>query len=197
MLYDINTPQTIAQGFNFVKVNPVNLPQALQIQARIWPQDHPDCDYINAAFDDSDPANVQWLVYRSCQLIGLTGVFAFDDDESGYDDHKSIWMDWFAVLPEYRRHGYGKQILLATITYAKSLGSFKYFRLDTTDYDGRISTHLYDKIMHLRENYTAEPLPQGYRGLVYSYSLDGSEITPWNNQFLNLGDNDTADIIII
>lgn len=203
MLYDINTPHTIAQSLNFVKVSPVNLPQALQIQARIWPQDPPDHDYrpshnnINAAFDDSDPANIQWLVYHHDKLIGLTGVFTFDSDEPGYDDRESIWMDRFAVLPEQRGHGYGKQILLSTMVYAKSLGSFKYFRLDSIDYQDCTSTCLYDEIMSLREDYTAEPLPHGYRRLVYSYSLDGSKIKPWNNQLLSLNDNGAAEITIV
>lgn len=38
------------------------------------------------------------------------------------------------VLPEYRRKGYGKKVLLDTIHYCKKLNKYNYFRVDTTYY---------------------------------------------------------------
>ncbi len=202
----MNTPETVAAGLQFVLVDPICNYKALQVQQQIWPHNPPDQDYIDKAYDLSDRTNASWLVYHRADLVGLTGVYTFDppgtdgaDDpgESGYDGGKSIWMDWFAVLPQYRGQSFGRHILLATIAYAQALQRFKYFRLDTTDFPGRASTHLYDQVMQLREDYTAESMPSGHRGLVYSYSLDGSPIKPWNNQLLNLNYYGAAEVQII
>lgn len=192
----INTPETIAKGLNFVQVDPINLYQALLVQQQIWPNNPVDADYLNKVNDPNDSTNASWLAYWRNNLIGLTGVYTFDPDESGYDGGNSIWMDWFGILPEYRGAYYGENILKATITYAKRLQLFKYFRLDTADFDERRSTKLYNKVMQLREDYTAEPMPAGHRGLIYSYSLDDSPIKPWNNQLLDLARYGAAEIAV-
>lgn len=178
-------------NLSYVQVNPVNLDHVIQIQKTIWPQNPVDRDYLLKAERHDDPTNVSWLVYRReasdpDTLIGLTGVYTYDPDETGHDDGESIWMDWFGLLPAYRGHGYGEQILLDTIHYAAGLRRFKYFRLDTSDFSGRISTKLYDKVMPLRESYTAEVYPEGHRGLIYSCSLAEHPIKPWSNRRLDL-----------
>lgn len=196
MFCSMNTPLTAAQGLSFLQVDPARSYLALQIQQQIWPHNPPDQDYLDKAYDLGDRANVNWLVYHHKNCIGLTGVFTYDPDEPGYDNNESIWMDWFAVLPEYRKAGLGRQILLATIAYAKSLDRFKYFRLDTADFSGRTSTFLYDQVMQLREAYTAEPIPDGHRELIYSYSLDGSPIKPWDNRLLGLNQYGAVESIV-
>ncbi len=176
----------------YVRINPQNLHRALQIQNLIWPQNPVDRDYIAKA-DAVDDANANWLVYyRSAQdplgeLIGLTGLYYYDPDEKGYDDGESIWMDWFGVLPTYRGKGFGHQILCDTIAYARRLDRYKYFRLDTSDFPDRTSTKLYDQIMELREDYTAETYQTGHHGLVYSFSLGSFPVKPWGNRLLELG----------
>lgn len=193
----INTLDTAAVQLEFVTVDHANIHLTLQTQQQIWPRNPPDRDYIEKVLHPNDYTNVNWLVYHRGHLIGLTGVFTYDSDELGYDDDQSIWMDWFGILPQYRHLGLGQHILLATINYAYQLRRFKYFRLDTTDFPGRASTHLYDRVMPLREDYTAEPMPLGYHGLIYSYSLDGSPIRPWNNRLLDLQRYGAAEIEII
>lgn len=194
--YIMNTARTTLRELKFFKVDPSNLHQALDIQRAIWPDNPVDFDYTDKINSPRDFTNASWLVYHGNNLIGLTGVYAFDPSEPGYDHDESIWMDWFGVLPQYRGRRYGKDILCSTIEYAQGLGRFKYFRLDTTDFPGRVSTHLYDQVMQLREDYTAEPMPADHRGLVYSYSLDGSPIKPWNNQLLNLGYYGAAEVTV-
>jgi GNAT superfamily N-acetyltransferase len=44
-----------------------------------------------------------FLVYDKDVLIGITGI----DVDDKYSD--TIWLDWFTILPEYRRKGYGKK----------------------------------------------------------------------------------------
>ena len=172
---------------SYHQVDSANLDHAVQIQKAIWPQNPVDRDYLLKAEQSNDPTNVSWLVRHRETIIGLTGVYTYDPDETGYDDGESIWMDWFGLLPDFRHYGFGRQILLDTIRYAERLHRFKYFRLDTSDFAGRASTKLYDKVMQLREDYTAEVYPEGYHGLVFSYSLNGSPIKPWSNRPLDLG----------
>lgn len=191
------------QKLHYVKVTTENLSFALQIQGIVWPKNPVDRDYLLKANDADDGTNVSWLVYRRegasdpSELVGLTGVYTYDPNEDAYDGGESIWMDWFAVLPRYRGQGFGEQILRDTIAYARALSQFKYFRLDTSDFDGRISTKLYDKVMQLREDYTAETYQAGYRGLIYSHSLGDFPVRPWDNRFLNLKRYGAVESIIV
>ncbi len=181
----------------YQKVDVTNLNIALAIIRRIWPNEEPDADYLAKPLQPKDVGNISWLVYHNDNLVGLTGVFTFDSDEPGYDQGESLWMDWFAILPEFRRQHFGRQVLLDTINYAKRLQQYKYFRIDTTYFPGRPAVSLYDQAMPLREEYTAEDTPdkkQHY--LIYSCSLDGSPIKPWNNRFLAIGDTAEGDVII-
>jgi len=192
----INLYSSARTKLKYTKVDPTNLPQALKIQHLVWPDNLVDDDYTAKVYDPDDPTNVSWLVHRHDQLVGITGVFTFEPDEPGYDNGESIWMDWFAVLPSFRGYGFGRHILLDTIAYATALQRFHFFRIDTSDYPGRISTCLYNRVMDLRENYTAETMPQGRPGLIYSRSLDHSPIKPWNNHFLNLGSQESEVTIV-
>ena len=185
------------QPLTYQKVTPESLPTALEIIHRIWPNAEVDEDFLDKPLHPEDDTNVTWLVYAGDELIGLTGIFTFDEDEPGYDDAESVWMDWFAILPEYRKNHYGSQVLLDTIEYCKKLKPYKYFRIDTTYFENRPTVGLYDKYMPLREEYTAEDTPgkkQHY--LIYSCSLDNSPVKPWNNHFLDLGDDSEGGLII-
>lgn len=189
--------QSHTGDLTYEKVNADNLQTDLDIQHRIWPTESVDEDYLEKVRYPEDTSNVSWLVCHGKDLIGLTGVFAFDPDEPGYDQEESIWMDWFAILPEFRRQHFGRQVLLDTIEYARNLHQYKYFRIDTTGLPGRPAVLLYDEAMPLREEYTAEDTPdkkQHY--LIYSCSLDGSPVKPWNNQYCKIGENSEGDIII-
>lgn len=103
-------------------------------------------------------------------------------------DDESIWLDWYGILSEYRGNKLGENILLDTILFCKEFNKFKYFRLDTTFYEGRIAINLYDKIMNLKEEYTAEDTKTiKHNWLIYTYALDSTnDIKPWNNEYLGL-----------
>lgn len=158
-----------------------NLDIALKIQRWIWPDDPDYEDLYNKATNAKDD-NCFFLVYDKDTLIGITGVDVWDK----YPD--TIWLDWFAILPEHRRKGYGKKVLLDTIDYCKKLNRYNYFRLDTTYYENRPALILYDKIMQLKEDYTIEDT-EDYKNdfIIYSYGLRG-KLEPWNNKYLGLKD---------
>ena len=98
----------------------------------------------------------------------------------------TIWLDWFAILPQFRKMGYGKKVLLDTINYCKQLKRYKSFRIETTYYENRPALFLYDKVMHYKENYTAEDTKYNKtQTLIYTYVLNG-KLEPWNNKYLGL-----------
>ena len=124
-----------------------------------------------------------FLVYHKDKLIGITGVDVYDK----YPD--SIWLDWFTVLSQYRRKGYGKKILLDTINYCNMLKKYNYFRIDTQYYENRPPLFLYDKVMHFKKKYTAEDTDNFKNNyLIYTYSFNGN-LELWDNKYLGLNED--------
>ncbi len=160
-------------------LNLENMNIAYEIQKNTWKED-PDYDDLYDKATNTRDDNCFFLVYDNEKLIGITGVDVFQE----YPD--TIWLDWFTILPEERRKGYGEKVLLDTIDYCKSLNRYNVFRIETTYYENRPAVFLYDKIMQTREDYTAEDTEDKKTNtLIYSYSLNG-EIDLWNNRYLGL-----------
>ena len=105
-------------------------------------------------------------------------------------DTNSIWLGWFGVLNEFRRKGYGQQILIDTINMAKYLAKkypIKYFRLYTSEKDDSITPPLYYKIMDIKEYYNnVNDVNYDNTCVIFSKSLFETPITYWNDRFLNL-----------
>lgn len=168
-------------GLNYVPVTLKNLDIAYKIQKEQWPYDPDYNDLYDKAVNMTND-NIEFLVYNNNSLIGITGV----DIYKKYKD--SIWLDWFTILPNFRGKGFGKKVLLDTINYCKSLNTYKYFRIDTTSYEDKIAIILYDKIMDLKEDYTAEDTKEfKYQYLIYTKGLN-SKAKLWNNKYLGLQD---------
>lgn len=166
-------------NLKYIQVNSENLKKAYEMQKEIWPDD-PDYKGLYDRAINPSPENCSYLVYYQEELIGITGTDFYPE----YPD--TIWMDWFAVLPQYRKQGFGKKILLDTINFCKNLNKYNYFRLDTTYYENRPALFLYDKIMHYKEKYTAEDtVTTKNEFLIYTYSFIG-KIESWDNKYLGL-----------
>lgn len=168
-------------NLKYEKIDKNNIDIAYDIQKNIWPEDPDYNDFLDKIENSSDD-NISWLVYDNREIIGITGVYIEDED------NESIWLDWFAILPQYRRRGYGKKVLLDTIDYCKKLNKYLYFRVDTTYYENRPALFLYDEVMDLREDYTTEDTDdKKYEYLIYTYALQG-KAKPWNNRYLGLNE---------
>lgn len=156
------------------------------IQERFWPDESCREDFLEKISID-DPANVSWLVYIGGELAGIVGVFTFDEVESGFDNNATIWLDWFVLLPEFRGFGFGERVLLDAIKYCTELREYDFLRIDTTYSPNRPAIMLYRKIMDLEEKYLIEPsAPDEFNYRIFSLSLHGKKIVPWDNQFLAL-----------
>ena len=168
----------------YIKLDSENINLAYDIQKTIF-KDDPNYANFLSKLNNEDKFETCFIVYFEDNPIGITGTYLEDIDS------KSIWLDWYGVLEEYRRQGFGKQILLDTINYCKSLNRFDYFRLDTTYWENRPVIKLYDDIMHLREEYTIEDTDTiKHNWLIYTYNLrENKNIEPWNNRNLYLNEH--------
>lgn len=166
-------------GLKYIIVNSNNLEIAFKIQKETWP-DAVDYDDLQDKAVNTKNDNCVFLVYDKEKLIGITGVDVYRQ----YPE--SAWLDWLAILPEYRKRGYGEKVLLDTIQYCKKLNKFDAFRIEVTYYENRPALFLYDKVMKLREEYTIEDTDTIKRNtIIYSYSLNG-KLEAWNNKYLGL-----------
>ena len=166
-------------GITYITLNLDNINLAYEIQKNTW-QDDPDYNDLYDKATNTKEDNCFFLVFDKDNLIGITGVDVFKE----YPD--TIWLDWFTILPQYRKKRYGKKVLIDTIEYCKSLNKYDVFRVETTYYENRPALFLYDKVMQLKENYTAEDTEeQKTNTIIYSYSLNG-KLNLWNNRYLGL-----------
>ena len=155
-----------------------NIDIAFEIQKELWPEE-PDYNNFLTKSQNYRDYKVSFIVYKDNLPIGITGVFVEEIDK------ETIWLDWYGILPKYRNNGYGKQILLDTINYCKSLNKYEYLRLDTTFWEGRPAIYLYDEVMTFKEKYTAEDEEKSHNWYIYTYSLNGKK-EPWGNRYLGL-----------
>jgi len=166
-------------GLIYKQVDIKNMEIAIKIQKETWPND-PDYDDIYDKAVNTKDDNILFLVYDKDTLIGITGVDVFKE----YLD--TIWLDWFTILNNHRRKGYGEKVLLDTINYCKGLKKYNAFRVETTYYEKRPAVFLYDKVMQVKEEYTLEDTAESKTNtLIYSYALNG-KIELWNNRYLGL-----------
>ncbi len=164
----------------YVKVVKENIDIAFEIQSVIW-ENEPDYNGFSEKIANAREDNISFIVFLDGIPIGITGVYVEDVDND------SIWLDWFGVLANYRKRGFGRKILFDTIEYCKKLKCFDYLRLDTTYWKDRPALNLYDDVMDLKERYTAEDTKEvSYNYLIYTYSLHGKKVKPWNNKYLGL-----------
>lgn len=159
--------------------SPEQIMLATKIELEIFPE---FCGYLSYANAEQN-GNTYYLVYKQNIPIGITGIYT-DDSLSG-DEKFTAWLGWYGVIKEYRNKGYGKQILLDTISEAKRRG-YKKFRLYTSKVKCKEAINLYDKIMDIGEDYTLEQLYLQRK--VYSKSLTDNAIDKWNNRNLFLDD---------
>ncbi len=167
----------------YEKVNLENLEIAYQIQASEWPEERDYNNFVETAKLDDDK-NVNFIVYCDNKPIGITGVYTEDMDK------RTMWLNWYCVVPSARGKGFGKQILLDTIEYCKKFEDIDYFRIDTTFNIKRASSRLYLQVMDIIEKYTAED-DENYKSGNYICSKrlkPEIDYIPWNNKNLHLRD---------
>lgn len=171
-----------------ILVDKSNYNEAIKIQRSIFPLEDGTLNILNSLDRElfmkmtglyyPDDGIKCYLAIKDGKYIGITGLYHYDIEKD------SAWISWFGIIDEYRNKGMGKELLEKTMELACSKG-FKYIRLYTDYIDNYEAIKLYEKCGFTSEKYTLENLPYDCR--IYSKSLIGDDVIPWNNKMLDLG----------
>ena len=169
----------------YIRMTEENIDEIVKTQMEIFPS---ECGYFqyNYALICGKDYWKYWIVYDNEEIIGITGLYSdFDINETN-----SIWLGWFGIRPQYRRKGYGKEVLEYTIKEAYKLANIypiKYLRLYTSIDENKEAQLLYSKLMDEKEKYN-NINDNNYNETCYIWTkaLYNDKITPWNNKYLGL-----------
>lgn len=166
-----------------VKVDNENLDLAYKIQKEIFP-DEPDYLFLKRAVDSDKNELNHYIAYVDGRPVGITGTYTEKCDQD------SIWLSWFGVLPNERRKGYGKEMLLATLNICKAL-PYKFFRCYTSFIANASAQPLYQSIFQICEKYQNRD-DETYNDslLIYSMSLCNEKVPYWNNKYMGVKEYD-------
>ena len=170
-----------------VLVDKSNYNEAIKIQKSIFPLEDGTLNILNSLDRELfmrttglyylDDGIKYYLAIKDGKYVGITGLYYYDIEKD------SAWIAWFGITDEYRNKGMGRELLEKTMGLALSKG-FKYIRLYTDYVDNYDAIKLYEKCGFTGEKYTLENLPYDCR--IYSKSLIGDKVIPWNNKMLSL-----------
>lgn len=170
----------------YEKINEKNINLAAKIQLEIFPNSSAYIKYIEEIYSKKD-LPIDFLVFYKNNVIGVVGLYEQSNDRN------SIWLSWFGLLEKYRNKGFGKQMFYDIVSIAKRYNK-KYLRLYTYENWNNIAQSFYKKHMHYEEYYTNENDSQYdiKEGIckIFSYSLLGDDIKPWNNKYIGLREDD-------
>lgn len=170
----------------YERINKDNIRLASIIQYEIFPNSSAYTKYLKQINGDKK-VSVDYLVYCKLNPIGIIGLYEQDGDD------ESIWLSYFGLLKQYRKKGYGKRMLNDVIELAKRYNK-KYLRLYTYEVWNSVAQDFYKKHMQLEEYYINKndnqiDILEG-KPKIFSYSLTGDKIKPWNNKYIGLNTDD-------
>ncbi len=124
-----------------------------------------------------------YLIKWNNLYVGIIGLYLLPKYKN------TVWLNWFGVLPKYRKQGIGTRALFKIINLAREL-KFKEFRLVTYELWNSQAQHIYQKTMQISENYTNKKdwqyaIKRG-RAMIFSSSLINKTLPKWNNKFVDL-----------
>ena len=162
----------------FISLNQNNLSIGQEVQKKVFPEEYQNDTLEKSLFSSPEYLSQFWLVKKGREFIGLTGIYYYPEYP------QDAWLNWFGVVPKYRRHGFGRKIFGRTLAYARKLG-FKTFRLYTDREQNEATLAFYRSLSMLEENY--HPQKDDYTDiLIFSKSCHPFKktVTPWKNKYL-------------
>lgn len=162
----------------FISVQTDNLHIAQEIQKKVFPKEYQNDTLENSLTSTPEYLSQFWLVKKGKKFIGLTGIYFYPQYP------KDAWLNWFGVIPEFRRKGYGRKIFNRTYAYARRLG-FDNFRLYTDAKDNENTLAFYRSLKMKEEKYLP-PQDDFTDILIFSKSCHPfkKRIHAWNNKYL-------------
>lgn len=163
-----------------------NLREAAALQAELFPRENGLGNLVGSV----DPALFErltglacgsseryWLARKESGWVGMAGRYQYDGSP---DD---AWLAWFGVRAQCRQRGYGRRIFEWIVQQARHAG-YRSLRLYTVAEENREAVQFYRAQRMLEERYTTEQTHGTV--LVFSMSLTGNPVAPWNNRSLEL-----------
>lgn len=166
----------------FEELTKENIKIAEKVQHEIFPTSSAYVTYKTKVTGKNDHLYVGYIAYLGNEPVGVTGIYEIPE----YTD--TVWLSWFGLKKQYRKAGYGKQLLDYTIKIAKEYNK-KYLRLYTFKTWNKEAQKFYKNNMDIGEPYFNErEHKEIFKGKpkIFSISLCDEKIELWNNKFINI-----------
>ena len=178
----------IIKKLRFEEINKNNIKMASRLQYEIFPNSSAYSVYKSKITGKRKDLYIGYIAYMVDIPVGVTGIYEIPE----YSD--TVWLSWFGIKKEYRKLGYGKQILDYTIERAKELNK-KYLRLYTFEIWNNEAQEFYKRNMDLGEYYYNEKEHKDIfegRPKIFSISLCNKRVELWNNKFINISEDEDS-----
>lgn len=178
----------IIKKLRFEEINKNNIKVASRLQYEIFPNSSAYSVYKSKVTGERKGLYIGYIAYMEDIPVGVTGVYEIPE----YLD--TAWLSWFGIKKEYRKMGYGKQILDYTIEKAKALNK-KYLRLYTFEIWNSEAQSFYKRNMDLGEYYYNEKEHKDIfegKPKIFSLSLCSEKVELWNNKFINISEDEDS-----
>lgn len=119
-----------------IEVNKDNQSLAIELQAKIFPKEKSP-EQIKSGVETGNPKN--FIVFNQKEPVGIVGYYF----SSLCPEH--VLINWYGVLKEYRRQGYGTKILNWLVKTCKKL-KYNYLTTYTGVKDNKDAILLYKKL---------------------------------------------------
>lgn len=178
----------IIKKLRFEEISKDNIKVAAKLQYEIFPNSSAYSVYKSKITGERKDLYIGYIAYMGDKPIGVTGIYEIPEYSN------TAWLSWFGIKKEYRKLGYGKQILDYTIEMAKTLNK-KYLRLYTFEIWNTEEQAFYKRNMDLGEYYYNEKEHKDIfegKPKIFSISLCDEEVELWNNKFINISEDEDS-----
>lgn len=178
----------IIKKLRFEEITKDNIKVAAKLQYEIFPNSSAYSAYKSKITGERKDLYIGYIAYVGDVPVGVTGVYEIPE----YSD--TVWLSWFGIKKEYRKLGYGKQILDYTIGMVKAMNK-KYLRLYTFEIWNSEAQVFYKRNMDLGEYYYSEKENKDIfegKPKIFSISLCDEKVELWNNKFINISEDEDS-----
>lgn len=178
----------IIKKLRFEEISKDNIKVAAKLQYEIFPNSSAYSVYKSKITGERKDLYIGYIAYIEDIPVGVTGIYEIPEYSN------TVWLSWFGVKKEYRKLGYGKQILDYTIEMAKALNK-KYLRLYTFEMWNNEAQAFYKRNMDLEEYYYNEKEHKDIfegKPKIFSISLCDEKVELWNNKFINISEDEDS-----
>lgn len=176
------------KNLKFEELNEKNLKIAAKVQYEIFPNSSAYSVYKSAVTGKRDSFYVSYIAYFEEKPVGVIGLYEIPE----YSD--TAWLSWFGLIKEYRKMGFGKQMLDFIIQVAKK-NHRKFLRLYTFEIWNKEAQKFYQTNMDIGESYFNEREEKSIfegKPKIFSKSLCDEKVELWNNKFIDISEDEDS-----